>query len=112
MNGRRMRGLYTVEFAIVGLLLFILLFSVIELGRLYFTVNTLNETVRRGARLAAVCDISDPVILRRAIFNAAGDSGASSLITNLDTADLTLTYLDEDGNQVAAPPCPSTGLLP
>ena len=103
MNGRRMRGLYTVEFAIVGLLLFILLFSVIELGRLYFTVNTLNETVRRGARLAAVCDISDPVILRRAIFNAAGDSGASSLITNLDTADLTLTYLDEDGNQVAAP---------
>ncbi|MEE1949714.1 TadE family protein [Pseudomonas alcaligenes] len=103
MNGRRMRGLYTVEFAIVGLLLFILLFSVIELGRLYFTVNTLNETVRRGARLAAVCDISDPVILRRAIFNTAGDSGASSLITNLDTADLTLTYLDEDGNQVAAP---------
>ena len=103
MKRLRMRGMYTVEFAIVGLLLFILLFGVIEMGRLYFTVNALNETVRRGARLAAVCDINTPEILQRAIFNAAGDSGASSLIANLETSDLTLTYLDEDGNQIAAP---------
>lgn len=100
---RQMRGVCVVEFAIIGLLLFILLFGVIEMGRLYFTVNALNETVRRGARLAAVCDISDPRILRRAIFNAADDSGASSLIGNLETADLTLTYLDGSGAVVAAP---------
>jgi len=100
---RQMRGVYVVEFAIIGLLLFILLFGVIEMGRLYFTVNALNETVRRGARLAAVCDISDPRILRRAIFNAAEDSGGSSLIGNLETADLTLSYLDGNGATVAAP---------
>lgn len=100
---RRMQGIYVVEFAIVGVLLFTLLFGVIEMGRLYFTVNTLNETVRRGARLAAVCDISDPIILRRAIFNAADETGASGLIANLDTADLTLTYLDINGAVVAAP---------
>lgn len=100
---RQMRGVYVVEFAIIGLLLFILLFGVIEMGRLYFTVNALNETVRRGARLAAVCDISDPRILRRAIFNAAEDSGGSSLIGNLETADLTLSYLDGNGAPVAAP---------
>jgi len=98
-----MQGVYVVEFAIIGLLLFILLFGVIEMGRLYFTVNTLNETVRRGARLASVCDISDPRILRRAIFNAAEDAGASSLIGNLETADLTLVYLDGTGSVVAAP---------
>lgn len=103
MNTRRMRGVYVVEFAIIGLLLFTLLFGVLEMGRLYFTVNTLNETVRRGARLAAVCDISDPRILRRAIFNAAEDSGGSSLIRNLETADLTLTYLDGNGAPVASP---------
>jgi len=103
MNIKRMRGVYVVEFAIVGLLLFTLLFGVLEFGRLYFTVNALNETVRRGARLAAVCDISDPVILRRAIFNAATDSGASSLINNLATADLSLTYLDVNGATVASP---------
>ncbi|AOE84481.1 TadE/TadG family type IV pilus assembly protein [Pseudomonas sp. TCU-HL1] len=103
MNMHRMRGVYVVEFAVIGLLLFILLFAVLEMGRLYFTVNALNETVRRGARLAAVCDIRDPRILRRAIFNAATDSGASSLIGSLDTADLTLTYLDENGATVASP---------
>ncbi|MGL4318547.1 MAG: TadE/TadG family type IV pilus assembly protein [Pseudomonas sp.] len=100
---RRMRGVYVVEFAIIGLLLFIMLFGVLEMGRLYFTVNTLNETVRRGARLASVCDISDPRILRRAIFNAADDTGASGLIGNLETADLTLVYLDANGAVVAAP---------
>ncbi|MDH4554923.1 pilus assembly protein [Pseudomonas sp. BN417] len=103
MNARSMRGVYVVEFAIIGLLLFILLFAILEFGRLYFTVNALNETVRRGARLAAVCDISDPVILRRAIYNAATDAGASSLIGDLETADLTLAYLDESGATVASP---------
>lgn len=103
MNARSMRGVYVVEFAVIGLLLFILLFAILEFGRLYFTVNALNETVRRGARLAAVCDISDPVILRRAIYNAATDAGASSLIGDLETADLTLTYLDESGATVVNP---------
>lgn len=103
MNKRSMRGVYVVEFAVIGLLLFILLFAVLEFGRLYFTVNALNETVRRGARLASVCDISDPVILRRAIYNAATDAGASSLIGDLETADLTLTYLDENGATVTNP---------
>ncbi|VVO17577.1 TadE/TadG family type IV pilus assembly protein [Pseudomonas fluorescens] len=103
MNIKRMRGVYVVEFAIVGLLFFVLLFGVLEMGRLYFTVNALNETVRRGARLAAVCDISEPRILQRAIFNAADESGASSLINNLKTADLSLIYLDENGAVVASP---------
>ncbi|MFZ3186579.1 MAG: TadE/TadG family type IV pilus assembly protein [Pseudomonas sp.] len=103
MNSKRMRGVYVVEFAIIGLLLFTLLFGVLEMGRLYFTVATLNEAVRRGARLAAVCSISDPVVLRRAIFNAASNSGASDLIGNLQTASLTLTYLDENGAVVPSP---------
>ena len=94
INRRRMGGVYVVEFAIIGLLLFTLLFGVLEMGRLLFTVNALDEVVRRGARLAAVCNISDPVILRRAIFNAADDAGASSLIGSLETANLTLVYLD------------------
>jgi hypothetical protein len=50
-----------------------------------------------------VCNISDPVVLRRAIFNAAGDAGNSQLIGNLATTNLTLTYLDANGAQVANP---------
>ena len=103
MNKKNMQGLYVVEFAFVGLLMFILLFGVVEMGRVYFTVNALDEAARRGARLAAVCNISDPVVLRRAIFNAAGDAGTSQLITDLTTSNLILTYLDENGAVVANP---------
>ncbi|MNQ97074.1 TadE-like protein [compost metagenome] len=103
MDRKRMRGVYLVEFAIIGLLLFILLFGVLEMGRLFFTVNALNETVRRGARLAAVCDIQDPHVLHRALFNDAGDSSSSSLIANLQTSNLALAYFDEDGNTVTNP---------
>ncbi|WP_019581196.1 TadE family protein [Pseudomonas mandelii] len=103
MNRKRMRGIYVVEFAIIGMLVFTLLFGVLEMGRLYFTVNALDEAARRGARLAAVCNISDPVVLRRAIFNAATDAGTSQLITSLATTNLTLTYLDVNGAVVANP---------
>ena len=103
MNRKRMRGTYVVEFAIIGVLMFTLLFAVLEVGRLYFTINALDEAVRRGARLASVCNISDPVVLRRAIFNAATDAGTSQIISNLATTNLTLTYLDVNGAQVANP---------
>ncbi|MDX1368989.1 TadE/TadG family type IV pilus assembly protein [Pseudomonas sp.] len=107
MNRKRMGGVYVVEFAIIGVLLFTLLFGVLEIGRLSFTVGALNEVARRGARLAAVCTISDPVVLRRAIFNAANNGGASGLIGNLTTANLTLTYLGEDGSVVSSPNDPA-----
>ena len=103
MNRKHMRGTYVVEFAIVGLLVFTVLFGVVEMGRLYITVNALDEAVRRGARLAAVCNISDPVVLRRAIFNAAGNAGNSQLIGTLASTNLTLTYLDANGALVANP---------
>jgi len=103
MNRKHMRGTYTVEFAVIGLLVFTLLFGVVEIGRLYFTVNALDEAVRRGTRLAAVCDINDEVVLQRAIFNAAGDAGNSQLIGDLATTHLTLSYLDVNGALVANP---------
>ncbi|MCQ4299418.1 pilus assembly protein [Pseudomonas songnenensis] len=103
MSRVRQHGAYTVEFAIVGLLFFVLLFGVLEMGRLLFTVNALNESARRGARLAAVCNIQDPRILRRAIFNDADQSGTSPLIGNLETSHLRLVYLNQDGAQVASP---------
>ncbi|NQD94157.1 pilus assembly protein [Pseudomonas sp. CrR25] len=106
MNRKRMQGVYVVEFAIIGLLLFTLLFGVLEMGRLYFTVGTLNEVVRRGARLAAVCPINDSVVRQRAIFDV-DNSGASSLIGNLTTDHLTLTYLDENGAVVTSPNDPA-----
>ena len=53
MKGRFQTGITTVEFAIIGLLMFIVVFGVIEFGRALFVVNMLTEATRRGARLAA-----------------------------------------------------------
>ncbi|MCL7461219.1 TadE family protein [Pseudomonas sp. NW5] len=105
MNRQRAQGIYVVEFAIVGAVLLIVLFAVLEMGRLLYTVNVLNESVRRGARLAAVCYIHDETILRRAVFAEAG-STESRLISQLDTGQLTLRYLDEQGVEVGVPDTP------
>lgn len=104
MNRKRMCGVYVVEFAIIGALLFTLLLGILDIGRLFFTVGTLNEVVRRGARLAAVCQISDQDVLRRAIFNEVGEigDGESRFMRSLETADLSLTYL-KDGGMSADP---------
>lgn len=99
---KKMRGMYLVEFAIVAKIgFFIVLFLVLEVGRFFFTINVLNESVRRGARLAAVCNIDDARILQRAVF-AETDQTTSTIIGNLSTADLTLRYLDENGGPVGA----------
>ena len=47
-------GQGTVEFAMVSLLLFTLLFGIVELGWLLFSYNEVTNAAREGARYAAV----------------------------------------------------------
>jgi len=91
---RRQLGITMVEFSIVGVLLFILLFGVIEFGRLLSTFATLGESTRRAARLATVCPVNDPGITSTGLF--AGLPGFTS--TNLQ-----IQYLKDDGTILAAP---------
>ena len=71
MNRYKQRGLSTVEFAIVALVLFMMIFAVIEVGRAFFVASALDEASRRGARMAAVCPVNDPAISQAAAFNNA-----------------------------------------
>lgn len=48
------RGAAAVEFAIIAMLLFTLLFGIIEFGRLFYVFNTVQEVTRRAAREAVV----------------------------------------------------------
>lgn len=59
MTARRaaQRGSVMIETALVSLLLFAMLFGVIEMGRLLWTWNAAVEATRLGARLAATCDL-------------------------------------------------------
>ena len=97
------RGTTTVEFAIVGLLAMVVLFALIEFSRLVFTVNTLAEATRRGARMATVCPVDDPAIAQVAVFNAPGVAGASPIVSGLTTSKILVQYLDQAGAVIASP---------
>jgi len=99
----RQRGTTSVEFAIIGLLFFTVLFGVFEVARAFFVFNALDEVTRRGARMAAVCQINDSAIREVAIFNASGGPQESSWIGGLSTANLQVEYLDAAGVAISDP---------
>lgn len=101
---RKQTGVTTVEFAIIGMLFFIVLFGVIEFGRLLFTWNTLTEATRRGARVAAVCPVNHPAIARITVFNGPGSGGKSPVLSNLVPGDVAVRYLDDNGNDLGNAP--------
>jgi Flp pilus assembly protein TadG len=93
------KGTTTVEFAIVGSAMMLVLLLSIEMSRMIFVINTLGEVTRRGGRMAAVCPIDDPEIARVAIFNSTGGA-TSPIIHDLDTSNILLSYLNESGEAV------------
>ena len=90
----RQKGMTTVEFAIIGMLFFIILFGIVEVGRALFVWNGLADITRRAARIAAVCPPDDVIVIRTAIYNAAENIGTSSMISGLDPSHVTVLYLD------------------
>lgn len=97
------KGLATVEFAIVAVVLLTIIIAVIDISRLYFSVAILNEGTRRGARMAAVCPVNDPAIAQAAIFDESGNSGSSPIVSGLQPAHIDVLYLDGSGASVASP---------
>lgn len=110
MTGQRQKGVTTVEFAIVGLVLLVSILGVFEVGRGFYTAAMLDEITRRGARLAAVCPVNDPAIAQLAIMNASGNSNDSSFVSGLQPAHVVVDYLDENNAVIANPADPSSFL--
>ena len=96
----RQKGLAAVETALVAALVLIVLFAVFEVGRVFFVANALEEATRRGARVAAVCQIDDPAIREIAIFNSSGGGATSPLVFGLTTANIDVEYIANDGNAI------------
>jgi Flp pilus assembly protein TadG len=94
-------GTTTVEFALVGLLLMVVVFGVIEFGRALFVMNILTEASRRGARMAAVCPVGDPKPASVAVFGNGGSN--SAIVAGLTTANVQVQYLDVNGAPIADP---------
>ncbi len=97
---KKQQGISTVEFALVALVLFIMIFGVIEIARAFFVTSLLDEATRRGARMAAVCPINDPAVFQAAAFD-------NTVIPDLDAGDITVEYLDVAGTIVGNPTDPA-----
>lgn len=89
------RGTTVVEFAIVGLVFFTVLFALIDFSRIFWNLAALDESTRRGARVAAVCPVNDPVIKQVALFGG--------LVPSLGTEHILVQYLDENAAVVGSP---------
>jgi Flp pilus assembly protein TadG len=80
-------GAFAVEFALVILAYFTLVFCVIEVARLVYVWNTLQEVTRRAATAAANTDFTNVsannLVRQQAIFrNSAGTLAAGSPVTD------------------------------
>jgi Flp pilus assembly protein TadG len=95
------RGVTTVEFAIVGAVLFMVMFGVLEFGRALYVANALVESTRRGARTAATCPVGSPRPAQVAII--ANAEGASNIASDLTTANVVVSYLDQNGAVIPNP---------
>ena len=94
MRQRGQRGVAAVEFAIISLLFFTILFAILEFGRMLYVYNTMQEVTRRGARAAVVRWIDQvPAVKSIALF------GGTSLPAGAEVADsnITVTYLTKTG---------------
>ena len=103
---RRQLGVTTVEFAVVGMVAMVTLFGVLEIARAFFVFNALEEATRRGARVAAVCQVNDGAIAQIASFTASG----GGIVSGLGPQHFVVEYLDAGGN-VLPDPMGSFGLI-
>ena len=62
---RRQAGVAAVEFSLVAIIFFTLVFATLELARVEYLLNTLVEVTRRAATAAANVDYTDSTALER-----------------------------------------------
>jgi TadE-like protein len=66
--GKDQRGSSMAEFAVVALLFFMIIFGIIEFGRLLYTHNALTDATRRGARYAVLHDSDAPCVVNVVVY--------------------------------------------
>lgn len=63
LTRQKNKGLYTIEFTLVSALFLLTIFMVMEAIGYMYLMNAASEITRRGARLAAVCNIGSAGII-------------------------------------------------
>jgi len=112
---QRQRGATVAEFALSVVIFFVALFFVMELARVLYLWNTLQEATRRAAAAAAVSDFSNAATMN-AIRQAAvlrDSAGTLPLGTPVTDAHIRIDYLSltrNADNSLSMTPIPAASL--
>jgi TadE-like protein len=86
------------EFSVVALVFFMIIFGIIEFGRLLYTHNALTDAARRGARYAVLHSSSDPCVTNVVIYGESNidpttcDPTGPPLINGLGPSNVVVQY--------------------
>ena len=97
----RQQGVAAVEFAIVSLLFFTILFGILEFGRMLYLYNTMQEVTRSGARAAVVRWVDQTATIKSIALFGGTAIPAGAEVT---TGNIVIEYLNKAG--AAASPQP------
>jgi hypothetical protein len=103
-DGRYQRGVAAVEFAFLAIPFFLILFGIVEAGRLMYVLNTVQEVTRNAARLAVVTDFTDQTALemirRQAVFRLT--EGTLPAAPEIASGNIVIRFLNAEG-ELASP---------
>jgi hypothetical protein len=116
LTSRTQSGVVAVEFGLIAFCFFLFIFGTLEVARMLYLWNTLQEVTRRAARAAAVADFTNTAAMdalrQSAMFRAS--PGTLALGAPLTDAHILIDYMwllrNADGS-MALQPIPS-GALP
>ena len=107
----RQKGQSAVEFALLVPILVVMVFGIIESGRLWMTMNVLTGAAREGVRVAAVT-APDPALVQDAVDNlltAANISGATTTISDPNAANEVTVTVQIDYSVITGSIVPGLG---
>jgi hypothetical protein len=115
----RQTGTVAIEFALVAIIFFTIVFATLELARMEFLLNTLEEVTRRTAAAAANVDYRDATALQKVQTDAVfrNSSGPLALGTPVTSDNVKIDYLSVskttwDLNHMSTlPACPAGNRL-
>jgi Flp pilus assembly protein TadG len=88
------RGSTLVEYSIAALVFVTSMFAVMEFGRALWVHNALSDATRRGARYAVLNSPANIAQVKNVVVYGDPAGGSKSIVPNLSTNDVTVTYSD------------------
>jgi Flp pilus assembly protein TadG len=86
------RGSTLVEYSIAALVFVTSMFAVMEFGRALWVHNALSDATRRGARYAVLNSTANIAQVKNVVVYGDPAGGTKSIVPNLSTNDVTVTY--------------------